>query len=696
MKFYRVILGLLVLADGMTSGLIAFGQVNPDAPSDHTMFDGIIMEEEDDPAAAELKEMLDLWMEKPLCVNSEEVAALADQKLITLYQYNKLKEYRMMYGDLLTLFELKNIDGWNLDLARKVAPYLTTAPSPDPYYLSEPGNNRIRHQLVMKTAFAAQKRKGYSEIPSGDSLSESYYCGPAYRFGLRYDMEWGRKLEAGIRIEKDPGEPWLVNNEFLQTEYSGLDHLSGYLRFNTRGLIRTVILGDYRLTFGYGLNYGGSSMMAGNGQGLTYPSHRLRANTSMSESGFLRGIAAYLSKGRTSLTLFYSYLKLDGTSLQTDTLGRRLSFSSVDYSGMHRSVNELAQRKQITENLFGGHVIFTNNWLKLGLISYYQELDVAVKPKAEAYSQFRFAGRTNLVSGLTMAVWLRKIRFASEISRSKNGGFGLVSGIEFIPVDGISIDLAYRYFSHDYQNLHGAGFQGGSNDDNEEGIRWHIRMETASRWLINLTADVCSNRWVTYQLPSPSRQWSAILSTERAWRDMGGLYFSARYKKLTSKPSGEFSHILHPGYDEQVGLKLEGRYAVMKRFEFKTRVAMNYFREHPLPGSAGWLLFQDIGYTAIRWPVRIWMRICFFESETFETRLYAYENDVLFDFSSFMHDGKGTRAIFMIKYNPWPRLDIWFRIASVNYRDRPVISSGWDEIEGDRLEELEFQFRLKI
>jgi hypothetical protein len=143
-------------------------------------------------------------------------------------------------------------------------------------------------------------------------------------------------------------------------------------------------------------------------------------------------------------------------------------------------------------------------------------------------------------------------------------------------------------------------------------------------------------------------------------------------------------------------LKLEGRYSVLKRFDFKTRVEMNNFQANTQPGLHGWLFFQDIGYTFVRWPLRIWLRIGFFESDAYETRLYAYENDVLFDFSSFMHDGKGTRAVFLLKFSPYQWMDLWFRISSVQYRDRTVISSGWDEIEGNRMEEMEFQLRIKI
>ena len=73
------------------------------AEENHQFFDGIIMEEEDNAPATELKVMLDLWLEHPLNVNSEEAGRLAEQGLISIFQLNKLKEYRMMYGNLLSI-----------------------------------------------------------------------------------------------------------------------------------------------------------------------------------------------------------------------------------------------------------------------------------------------------------------------------------------------------------------------------------------------------------------------------------------------------------------------------------------------------------------------------------------------------------------------------------------------------------------
>jgi len=688
---------LTLMAFSINEAAMAQENTSKRAEENHQFFDGIVMEEEDNAPATELKEMLDLWLEHPLNVNSEEAGHLAEQGLISIFQLNKLKEYRMMYGNLLSIYELKNIDGWNLDLAQKVAPYLSTGENPEAVDLSSPQRDRCHQQLVLKTSVNPELRKGYKENGEDSIPVQPHYLGSPFRMSLRYDLTIGKLFEFGLRMEKDQGEPLMLKNELLKIEYQGVDHLSAFIKFNFRRLLKTVIIGDYRMAFGYGLNYSGGSMMSGTAEGLIYPAHRHRANTSMSESGYLRGASVYLQKGHIGLTGFISFNKFDGTSIETDTMdGKPISFSSIDISGLHRTASEISQRKLITEQIYGGHLVFMNNWLKLGLISYYSCFDIPMELHHEPYARFRFSGKSNLISGLTMAIWLRRIRVASEFSISRNKALALIAGAEFIPVNGISLNLIYRHFDRDYQNLHGSGFNSGSNNDNETGVQAVIRMETAAKWLISLIADVSETRWVSYQLNAPSRKWFAMLAAERAWRDKGGIYLYAKYRKETMKNPGEYSRVIHPVYGYRMNFRLEGRYMVLKRFTFKTRAENNLYYIQGGSYQSGWLFMQDIGYTPLHLPFHVWMRIGFFESEGYETRLYAYENDVLYDFSSFMHDGKGLRAVLLMKYSPWKWLDCWFRISSVNYRDRPVISSGWDEVEGSRLEEIEVQIRIKL
>lgn len=659
----------------------------------HQFFDGMILNEENDKSATELKEMLDIWLEKPLCINSEEVRQLADYGLISIFQFNKLKEYRLMYGDLLSVYELKNIDGWKIDLAQKISPYVNAdcqaMPSRSGYHYEK----KLKHQLVLKTSFDLQKSRGYLDLTDEDGQLSSYYQGNPIRTGLRYDVSFSNRIESGFRLEKDQGEPWVLDNRLAKVTYPMVDHFSGYIKLNFKRILKTVILGDYRMVFGYGLNYSGGSMMAGSQEGLAYPAHRIRANTSVSETGYLSGASIYLQKGHFGLTGFFSYRNHSGTSVTTDSLGGKpVSFSAFDNSGLHRSISEIDRRKAISEKIYGGHLVFMNNWLKIGLISYYNELSIPIREKTEPYSLFRYSGSSNLISGLTFATWLRRIRFVSEMSISKNKGLGLIAGAELIPLDGMALIFLYRYIGRSYENLHSSGFEGGSN--NQSGVRAILNMETEWGWNINLLADVSRYYWVSYQMNAPARKWHVMIMAEKTWRDRGAVYLSGKYQKSFMNPLTN-GRITHPVPGTKLNFRIEGRQTVNRRVELKSRIEFNRYISPGKEDPSGWLLFQDFGYRPSGVPAHLWFRIGYFESEDYETRIYAYENDVLYDFSSFMHDGKGMRSVLMLKFSPWKWLDFWFRISTVKYLDRPAIGTGWDEIRENHLEKVELQVRVK-
>jgi hypothetical protein len=60
-----------------------------------------------------------------------------------------------------------------------------------------------------------------------------------------------------------------------------------------------------------------------------------------------------------------------------------------------------------------------------------------------------------------------------------------------------------------------------------------------------------------------------------------------------------------------------------------------------------------------------------------------------------MHYGKGIRGIIMLNYSPADWLDFWLRLATVCNTSRQI-GSGYDEIEGNRQNEIEIQVRIKF
>ena len=86
----------------------------------------------------------------------------------------------------------------------------------------------------------------------------------------------------------------------------------------------------------------------------------------------------------------------------------------------------------------------------------------------------------------------------------------------------------------------------------------------------------------------------------------------------------------------------------------------------------------------------------YFETDDYNSRIYAYENDVLYSFSIPAFSDKGIRYYFNLNYDPGKKLSIWLRWAQTIYRNRITVGSGLDEIQGNKKTELKLQVRWLI
>lgn len=644
----------------------------------------------------EWQDIIDQWLENPLCINSTEADWLMDYKIISLYQLNKLKEYRLIYGDLLSVYELSFIEGWDFQTVRKVIPLATAGISNETRTFKKFNPRFLRQSLIFKTAFNTEKSKGYKKVTAeGEGTGESVFTGSPLRMSLRYDLDYRKKLIFGLRMEKDPGEPFLIPSTLISKKIKTPDMFSGFLQLSDLGPIQSIIAGNYRVSFGYGVNLSGGQSGFSGGNGMAGMANRIRPKTSISEAGFFRGTAINAVLGRFSLTGFASLQKIDGTSLVTDSLGHPVSFSSIDLAGLHRTISELNSRKSISEKILGGFLVYANNWMKTGLIALYNEYDASVSKSSQAYKNFGFSGRSNMVTGFSATIWLPKVHLFNETSVSKNKKMGIVSGLELLPAPGAQINIAHSYFAVGYQNMYGSGSISSGQNSGENGIHADFKFELPKKWLIELISDISRSLWASYSLNAPSVEKEIRLLTEKAWPQAKSMAFSFRYLQKSVTDPGISTWISHPENQSQCKFRLEGRFEADPGFRFKTRIECGFTSEKVRMINPGWLLFQDIEYSPSRMDMKFWLRACIFDVPEYISRIYAYENDVLYDFTSSMFYGKGLRGVLMFTYSPVDCLDLWLRFSTVYYTSRQI-GSGNDEIEGNRQNEIEIQVRIKI
>lgn len=110
----------------------------------------------------------------------------------------------------------------------------------------------------------------------------------------------------------------------------------------------------------------------------------------------------------------------------------------------------------------------------------------------------------------------------------------------------------------------------------------------------------------------------------------------------------------------------------------------------------GYLGFTDILYKPMMRPWGVVVRYQVFETDDYESRLYAYENDVMYAYSIPVYAGEGIRWYVSGQYDLNKRTTVWLRFARSTYDRVDRIGSADDEIAGNKKTEIKLQLRLII
>ncbi len=130
-------------------------------------------------------------------------------------------------------------------------------------------------------------------------------------------------------------------------------------------------------------------------------------------------------------------------------------------------------------------------------------------------------------------------------------------------------------------------------------------------------------------------------------------------------------------------LKGQVKYSPGERLSFMTRID---YKTVQSSGSTGMLFLQDMSYSFRQIPVTLWFRYCIFNTDDWDSRLYTYENDLLYSFSIPALSGRGTRSYFMVKWEIGNRAEL-----RAKYSLTSLIS---DKNKSEEKDELKLQFRV--
>jgi hypothetical protein len=135
---------------------------------------------------------------------------------------------------------------------------------------------------------------------------------------------------------------------------------------------------------------------------------------------------------------------------------------------------------------------------------------------------------------------------------------------------------------------------------------------------------------------------------------------------------------------------------VNKALELRSRAEMVIYAKEA-QSTKGYLLYQDVIYKPIGKSYSFTCRYALFDTYGYDTRIYAYENDILYEFAIPFYSNTGKRAYINFRHKLANYITWEARYAITSYSDLKVISKGSNEqINGSVKSEIKLQLKFSF
>ena len=624
------------------------------------------------------------FLKEPLNLNYADAGLLTQLHLLSPVQISNLLSYRKLLGNFLSVYELQAIPTWDLELIRRIRPYITVSQKTAVVQSLHERFKNGNHSFLIRSVRVIEKSKGY--LLNGDSV-KNYYPGSPQKVLVRYKYKSGNLLQYGFTAEKDAGEQF-----FRGAQKNGFDFYSAHLFIRNLGIIKSIAIGDFAVNLGQGLTQWQSLAFNKGGQLINAKrqSEILRPYNSAGEIAFNRGVGITLQKENWESTAFVSYRKLDA-GFDADTLTSEDHISSLRLSGYHRTVNEVAGKGTQGQLSFGGNISYTNNKIHVGANAVHYDFQHSITKAGYLYNLFALKGKHAGNYSVDYSYTYKNLHFFGEASLDEDFDKAFINGLLINTDSRVAMSFLYRHISRGYQALYADAFTENTNPTNESGLYSGITVSPTDFLRIDAYADFYHFPWLKYRTDAPTsgNDYMVQLTYEPNKQVVLTSRFRYEKKPINYNPNDLY---LNPviGRPKQA-LRTQFNYKINSRFTFRSRVELAWFDKRGKDPQNGFLTFSDIIYKSDSHKLSGNIRFSYFESDSYDSRIYAFENDVLYGYSIPVFFDKGYRYYLNLHYKFSRQISAWCRFAQTVYKNKDEMGSGLDVIKGNKKSQITLQ-----
>ncbi|MES1215723.1 MAG: helix-hairpin-helix domain-containing protein [Bacteroidota bacterium] len=627
---------------------------------------------------------LEQFRKTPINLNTADADDLKQLRIITDLQIENLISYRNLFGKFITIYELQAVPAWDVNTIRKLLPFVTIAA---PISLAEEAGRRFRdgdHSLLLRVTQVLEKSKGFDKSTTGTK-----YLGSPQKILFRYRYTYKNLLQFGLTGDKDAGEQF-----FKGKQNKGFDFYSFHLFARKIGIIQSLALGDYTVNMGQGLIQwqGLAFKKSVDVMGVKRQSAILRPYSSAGEFYFNRGAGITIKKERIEATAFVSVRKLSANFV-ADTVNNEDFISSFLTSGYHRTSSEAEDKNSLTQTSYGGNITYRGNRWHIGVNGIYYNFSLPVQKRDEPYNLYAISGKNWYNLSMDYSYTYKNLHLFGEAAIDKNSNKAFINGL-LISVDPrVDISVVHRAIDASYQAVNGNAFTENTYPTNETGLYAGVTIRPANSWRLDIYGDVYKFSWLKYLVDAPSSGRDYLAQLTYTPNKQVEVY--SRFKNET-KQANQSDNTTVTNYLVSIPKKnwrTQISYKINTSIALRNRVELLWYDNKEASNEKGFLSFFDFIYKPMLKPYSGVLRLQYFETDGYNSRIYAYENDVLYSYSIPAFFDKGFRYYLTLNYDLSKKISFWLRIAQTIYKDKKSVGSGLDEIEGNKRSELKLQAR---
>ncbi|TLX77744.1 helix-hairpin-helix domain-containing protein [Labilibacter sediminis] len=608
-------------------------------------------------------------------VDFEKLIFLTDIQIQNTLQY--LKDNYPIYSK----YQLQGIWGMTISDIENLLVFFYIGDEPTTKY----NQKYFKGQTIVRDQFYIEKQDGYLQNEN------NHYIGNKHHIYSKTFLQYGNNLSAGITFDKDPGEILLTKG------HPPIDFISAHIAYEGKKLLKTLIIGDFHANFGQGL-----ALWSGTNMGKSTEPIQTRKRgqgfkkyTSANEYAFFRGVATTLQLKKMELSMFASLKKLDA-SINFDSLNHKTFITSITKTGYHRTPSELNKRNNLTYNTFGSNLKFYHNNLNLSIGAFYNHFLAHSFETKQLYQQF---AKPNIESShywISYNYGYKNIIAFGESSLTNKGYWATLNGVVLNPANNVSLTLLHRYYHLKYFSLWTNSFSEYSNPSGESGFYLGLSSYPLAKLKFSGYMDVFKTEWLKYSLNKPSNGYEISLQGDYIINDQISAYLRYREKEKAINTRGTLDPAFNTTKYNSKKIRLHTSFIVDNNWSLQFRIEKSLYKELNNNTSEGLLAFTGIKYISNTTKLTCWARYTIFETDDYNSRIYAYENDLLYNFYTPSFQRDGSRVYFLFRYELLKNLRFWFKAGQTHYNNVEEIGSGLQKIHGNTRTQIKMQVQLKF